>query len=236
MPTIEIKAEIRQEKKSANARRLRRNKKVPAQYYGKGIENIHLSLSSESFNAFLRKNPINTLINLKIDGSDEIKQVIIKKIDRDPIKGTIYHVDFLHIDANKPIQLPIPVSFEGEPVGVKRDGGVLTIIMRNLNIECLPGEIPSSIKLDISALELGHSYHVSDVKSKGIKILNDKDLTLVSIHVSREAISSGPEKEEKSEEEDKEAAESAEADSDKKASGETAKDSKDNKDKKEEKK
>jgi large subunit ribosomal protein L25 len=125
----------------------------------------------------------NVLIDLNIEngGSTEVHRAMIKDVQTDPVKGTILHVDLYAISMDKKIQLEIPILLTGTPVGVS-EGGILQQVRRTLEVSCLPGQIPDSIELDVSILEIGDSLHVDDLKiPEGVEVLADEQLTIATV-------------------------------------------------------
>ncbi len=181
---ILLEAKIRNEIKKNKIKKMRRGGVLPAVVYKKGQETIPLSLSDKDMEKVLHTSAGgNVIINLKVLQNDKVegKTVIIKEIQRDPIKGDILHVDFNEISLTEMLKVSIPVAARGEAAGVK-EGGILEHIMWELEVECLPTQIPERIEVEVSGLKIGDSIHVKDVKfPEGVKVLNDPELTLISV-------------------------------------------------------
>lgn len=174
----------KREKKGKNAaRQLRREKKIPAVLYGRGTEPVPLAVDYQNFTAILHgQESRNTLLNLRITDGDEREVLSLpKEIQIDPIEGTVMHVDFQQIHLDESIHTQVPIHVVGSPPGVKA-GGVLEHLMRELDIECLPMEIPEYVEADISLLGIGDSLHVSDLKAVGdFRVLSDEHRTVVLV-------------------------------------------------------
>ena len=184
MTTVALIARSRKETGKGAARSLRRQALIPAVFYGPSVSPIPLSLSAVDFEKIVSGGAgENVLIDLNIEngGSTEIHRAMIKDIQTDPVKGTILHVDLYAISMDKKIHLEIPISLTGTPAGVS-EGGILQQVRRTLEVSCLPGQIPDSINLDVSALEIGDSLHVDDLKiPEGVEVLAEEQLTIATV-------------------------------------------------------
>src|SRR5258706_10571202 len=160
---VALKAERRAPKGKGGARQVRLQGKVPAVVYGHGREPESLTLSlAELEKALTGVVAQSTLIDLTVEGNT-IK-TLIREIQRHPVRSKIIHVDFYEIHADEKITLSIPVYLEGTPEGVKNGGGVLDQVLREIQIQVLPADIPERVILDVTALAIGHSLHVRDLK------------------------------------------------------------------------
>jgi large subunit ribosomal protein L25 len=181
MEKVIIKANVRTETGKRVAKDLRAQGMVPANVYrsGEGATSIQVPIG-ELAEALHTKAGENVLITLKMSGGKSAikdKTVLIKEIQREPIRDGILHVDFNEISLTETLKINVPLSSKGDPVGVKVDGGILEHIMWELQVECLPTDIPEKIEVDVSNLKMGESLHVKDiVPPEGVKILNDAEL------------------------------------------------------------
>jgi len=171
--TLIIKAEKRTELGKNAAGRLRRKGLVPAILYGEGLDSLPLTLRKKDIIEILKSETgENTIFKVAFDSEE--RDVMIKEVQINPITDELTHVDLLHISMDKPVRVSVPVELVGEPVGVKAEGGFVDFLLRELEIECLPREIPESIKIDISNLHLHQSFKVQNLElSAGIKVLHD---------------------------------------------------------------
>src|SRR6185436_13293879 len=162
MPEIVVAAESRTETgKNAN-RRLRTAGKIPAVLYGLGRPAESLAVAPKTLATILRSgHGENTLIDLEIGGKR--RKVILKDFDVEPIKSQLLHADFYEVALDKAIIVRVHVELTGTPVGVKTQGGQLEFVTRELEVECLPLDIPEKIVIDVSELELGKHVRVHDV-------------------------------------------------------------------------
>lgn len=183
MDKITLKAEKRIETGKGAARSLRRQGLLPAVLYiGSGSTPIKLN-RKEIAKLMSSGAAERTLITmeLKNNGGTTEHLSLIKDYDVDPVRNELLHVDFMEISMEKKIKITIPVIITKEPIGIKK-GGIMQQIMREILIECLPTSFPDKIELDASALEIGHSLHVSDIAvPEGIKLMSDSHAVIVTV-------------------------------------------------------
>jgi large subunit ribosomal protein L25 len=185
MPEQVVSARARDEKgKNAN-RRLRAQGLIPGVIYGAKKEAIAVSVSPKHIGAILRSaSGENTLFDVELEGNR--RKVILKEFQVEPIKGRLLHADFFEVALDKPIEVSVHVEIQGVPVGVKTQGGILDFVTRELDIECLPADIPDKIPVDVSALEIGKHLRVSDLKlSDKLTVLTDPDVVVVHVVAPR---------------------------------------------------
>ncbi len=165
MSQVELSAKVRPETGKEAAGRLRRQNMIPAILYGGDSQgNLVLAVDNTQIISILKKEGKNALINLKFEGEKQTDTVIIRDIQTHPVKHFIIHVDFLRISMDKLIEVTVPVHVTGEAIGVKLYGGILELVSREINIQCLPAKIPEFISVDVSGLAVGKSIHVSDIQ------------------------------------------------------------------------
>lgn len=181
MEKVILKAEIRKDTGKRVAKDLRNKGLVPANVYKSGKAATSLTVADRELEGLLRtKAGENVLITLKISGpeaSAKDRTVLIKEIQRHPVRDSILHVDFNEISLTETLEVKVPLVAHGEPVGVKVDGGLLEHVLRELSVECLPTDIPAKIEVEVSALKIGEHVVVKDIKvPSGVKVLNDPEL------------------------------------------------------------
>ena len=185
MEEIFLEAEPRQELRRAGVKGLRKEGFVPAVVYCEGSESFPIKVSSGSLLRLIHQHRIESaVINLTIkeDKKKKARSCLIKEIQYDPVHGDILHVDFNEISMTKLIKVNVPVVAKGEPVGVKQEGGSLEHILWEIEIECLPTDIPKEIAVDISQLKLAGSIHVKDLPvPANIRVLNDPEAVVLSV-------------------------------------------------------
>lgn len=181
-----LAVEVREGIGKGVARKLRARSRIPAVLYGRGKEAVSISLDPTRLEKLLHASSagLNTLIDLDVQGRSDLsgRTVIVKELQREPIRGALLHADFYEVDLTKTIEVSVPIHVVGTPVGVSLSGGILDMALREIDIECLPRAIPAAIEVDVSALEVGESLHVRDlVVPPGVTLLSDADLSVVSV-------------------------------------------------------
>jgi len=158
------------------------NDYIGAIVYGSGLENVLLKLKAVDFAKVFKQAGESNLISLEIEGQHSFK-VLIKEVQRDPIKDFFIHVDFYKVDMDKEITTEIPLEFIGESKAVKELGAMLIKSIDQVEVECLPKDLVDHIDIDISVLsEIGDNLQIKDIKwPKGLKILNNEEDALASI-------------------------------------------------------
>jgi large subunit ribosomal protein L25 len=185
MPEIVVTAESRTESgKNAN-RRLRIKGLIPGVLYGAKKEALHVSVSPKDIGAVLKSAAgENTLFDLDLKGSR--RKVILKEFQREPLKGRLLHVDLYEVALDKKIEVKVHIEILGVPVGVKTQGGILDFVTRELEVECLPTEIPDKISVDVTGLELGKHLRVSDLQiPDNVTVLTEPGVVVVHVVAPR---------------------------------------------------
>lgn len=182
--TVQLEAEIRAPGRKKGAKSVRNSGRVPAVIYGHGREPQPMSISALDFDRLLDKIAVeSTIVEVSMGGSSV--KALIREVQRHPIKQGILHVDFQEIHAGEKLRLEIPVHLVGTADGVRNQGGVLDQVLRTVEIECLPADIPERVELDVSVLIIGRSLHVSDLNIPNAEILTDGSLTVVTVTAPR---------------------------------------------------
>ncbi|MBN2034711.1 MAG: 50S ribosomal protein L25/general stress protein Ctc [Deltaproteobacteria bacterium] len=178
MAQMTLSAQVRTEKGKGAGRKLRRDKRVPAVFYGPKAKSIMLSVSYSDLQALIKSTTSeNIILKLLIESGEnvEARSVILKELQTDPIKPFYYHADFYEIAMDKELTLNIALHLIGTPAGIIK-GGMLQHVKRDLQVSCLPGNMVESIDVDVSSLDIGDSVHVKDiVLPDGIKLLEEED-------------------------------------------------------------
>lgn len=165
---------------------LRKSGFIPAELYGRGKENIHFSVSVKEFTNVFKKAGESTVLKIKIENGDKKEgeiNALVQDIQRNPTTDEITHIDLYQVRMDEKITASIPLEFVGEAPAVKEKAGVLNKSMREIEVESLPGDLPHSIKIDISILsEIGASIRAKDLHiGKGVKILVEPETVLATI-------------------------------------------------------
>jgi large subunit ribosomal protein L25 len=171
------------------ARRVRVAGKIPAVVYGAGQETVAVAVDPKVITRILHSDSgHNTIFDLSVEGSAAVKAMIVDW-QNEPIKGKLLHIDLKRIAMDKAMRVSVPIQLIGIPVGVRSQGGILEHVLREVEIECLPGDIPSHLDVDVSNMELHGLIHVSDLPHSGsIKFLGDENATVAHVTVIKEEV------------------------------------------------
>jgi len=189
------------------ARQLRLKGRIPGVFYYRSDINVPFSVDEADLLKLLRNKP--PLVDLNIEGHDS-RECVIRYIQRDPVDDNIIHIDLMGIKRGQKLNVTVPVRITGTPVGVKTGGGILQTSMKELEVRCLPKDIPSELVIDVSDLEIGQSRHVRDLSYTDLKLLDDPDELIASVvppTIIKEPVAAEEEAEEAEEGEETEAEE-----------------------------
>ena len=169
------------------ARRVRAAGQIPAVVYGAGQNSVAVAVDPKIITRILHsESGHNTIFDLDISGSGLAKAMIVDW-QYEPIKGALLHIDLKRIAMDKAMRVSVPVQLIGVPTGVKNQGGILEQVIREVEIECLPSDIPSHLDVDVTGLEMNQSIHISDLPHSGsIKFLVDEGLTVAHVTAIKE--------------------------------------------------
>ncbi len=180
MSVIPLSATRREALGKGGARKARAAGQIPGVLYGHGETPIAVAVSARDFDLALRAHKGgNPIVNLAVNGGEYT--ALIRDVQYDPLTHGILHLDFQHISLTEQIEVRVPVRLTGLAVGVKDGGGILETILRDVEVRCLPTAIPSSLELDVSALGVGDSIHVRDIRVPNVTILSDADATVATV-------------------------------------------------------
>lgn len=182
MQQTQMKIEIRTGTGKGISRRLRVAGRIPGVVYGRGMEPVPVALEPKALSAAIAgEGGINNLITLQCSGELDQAVVIVADIQRDALKGTTEHVDLHRINMSEKVRVAVPVTLKGTPAGVKA-GGMLDFSHHTLNVECLPGQIPEQLEIDITDLKVGHYIHVSEIAfPEGVKCMDNPQTPVVGV-------------------------------------------------------
>ncbi|MBI9030795.1 50S ribosomal protein L25 [bacterium] len=195
---IKIEAGKRTLGKKSDRKDLRKGFNIPGIMYGQGVEGTPIQFNAPDFmKAYKQSIGELAIFNIVVDGKEH--RCILKAKQIHPVRRDIIHVDFLLLNPGHEVSLSLPIKFVGEAAGQKM-GGIVDIIVRHLNIACLPKDIPEDVEVDISALEIGDSLHIKDVKVPNVKVKDAEDITIVVIHDKSKVVEKLEDVEEKGQE------------------------------------
>ena len=189
MEATELKACIRNTSGKGPARRFRKEGLIPAVFYGRGEEAIHLSVNAAELLKIIRAKKENVFIKLRIDGEKNLEKLsLIKELQIEPVSRRFYHADFYEVHMDHRLTLNVPLHFAGIPVGVV-NGGELQHLKRELKISCLPSVLPDFIEIDVSGLEIGDSIKVKDIRvPEGIAVLDPGDVGVAMVAIVKVSV------------------------------------------------
>lgn len=183
MAIVSLKSTRRDGVGKGVARRLREAGNVPAIYYGRGEAPVAISVQAKELEMLLHgASGSNVIVDLKVEGAEAAdRKAILREVQRHPVRGTILHVDLQHISLSERITVEVPVVLVGIPTGVKDGGGILEHNLREVEVECLPTEIPEKFTVDVSHLNIGDSVHVSDLAIGNVKVNTEAERTVATV-------------------------------------------------------
>ena len=211
MKQLELTATLRSEVGNGPARQLRMQGKMPAVLYGPKTEPVLLAVDIKELETALKEGSLaQSIFNLSVDGAKKkASAVMIRELQRHPVSGNFLHADFYEIDMKEKIAVMVPIITVGKSKGVEM-GGLLQVIRREIEVLCLPTEIPESFEIDITDLEIGDSVHVDEITTdETVEIPYDVNFTLLTVVSPK--IEEEPEEEEEAEIEEGEEGEAEEA-------------------------
>ena len=178
---VKLQVKERESRGSADARRLRREGFIPGVLYGSGKKPHAICVPERELRRVLTgAGGLHAILDVVLEGQKTTHASILKDYQQDPIRGHISHVDLQEVRLDQPIQASVTVQLIGEPVGVK-EGGVLSQVQREVNVEALPMEIPEHIDLDVSAMAIGDSLRIADLAPiEGVTYLDDPEETVLA--------------------------------------------------------
>jgi large subunit ribosomal protein L25 len=180
---IELQTTVRKTTGNSPARSLRRSGQIPAVLYGPKIEPVLLAVNIKDLENVLKQgNAFQMILNLVIqNGKKRTKAAMVKELQTHPVSGNFIHIDFYEIDMKRQINVMVPIITKGQSVGVE-NGGMLNIVRREIELLCLPGDIPEAIEIDITDLEIGDSIHIEDIPlGENVEVSADFNFTVVTV-------------------------------------------------------
>jgi len=194
METITLAVEPRQSFGKEEVGRIRRSGKVPGVFYSTGKSATSLTFDAQEFHLKFDALEGSHLVQLSSSNPElQGKIALLKEVQRHPLTSNLLHVDFYGVDANKPIQVTVPLHFQGKAEGVTA-GGALQTFMRELLVECLPGNIPEFVEVDVTPLKVHESFHIADIKlPDGVQVVSEANEAVVTVLAPAAAAVAAPE-------------------------------------------
>ena len=182
-----IAVEVRESAGKGVARKLRAAGRIPAVLYGQGKDPVALVLEPQVLESLLQSEGHNALFDLEGAGSVAGRTVLVKALQRHPVRGDLMHADLFEINASQRITVSVSIHLVGTPIGVSLEGGLVEHTLRELELDCLPRSIPDSLTLEIGELNMGDTLHVSDVPlPEGVEIKTQLELAVISVVAPKE--------------------------------------------------
>ncbi|HEY1661365.1 MAG TPA: 50S ribosomal protein L25 [Verrucomicrobiae bacterium] len=188
MKSVPLKAYPRTQTRRGKVKQLRTNGRVPAVIYGQQTKPQNLELNAREIGDLISHSASeNLLVDLSVENDARSKRLaLVQEIQHHPIDGKVLHVDFHEVSETEKVIVNVPVETIGEAAGVKSGGGVLEHVLFKLKVRSLPKDLPEQLLIDVSALEIGKSLHIGDIKApEGVEILGDKNISVVSVAAPR---------------------------------------------------
>ena len=185
---ITINAKPREGRGKSSARRLRAQGMIPIAIYGERKDPVAVAVNAKEIANILRSDSgHNTIFTIALPDGGDSSTVIIKDYQVDPVKGRLLHADLLRLSMNEVTRVNVAIETLGEPAGVKLDGAILDLQLREVEVECLPGNIPESLQLDVSELRVGDHLTVADLQydREKIKVLTDESQVIAGVLAAR---------------------------------------------------
>lgn len=180
MAVITLNAERREGLGKGGARKARAKGLIPGILYGHGEQPVALAIADRTFYVAMKQHKGgNAIVSLAVEGAEHT--ALVRDVQYDPVGHAILHLDFQRISLTEEVEVKVTVHLIGTAVGVKDEGGILEGIFREVEVRCLPTAIPASIDVDVSALSIGASIHVRDLKVPNVVILSDPDATVATV-------------------------------------------------------
>ncbi|MCX8109803.1 MAG: 50S ribosomal protein L25 [Syntrophorhabdaceae bacterium] len=182
MEEMFIKADIRKGSGKSITRKLRNQGNIPAIIYGRDIETQMLSVSVREWKRLSKYLKRNTILRMQIKKNGDTKEmpVMVKEIQHHPYKDNILHIDFLHVSMERKIEVEVPVHLVGQAKGLINNG-IVEQHLRTIVVECMPGQIPDRIDVDVTDLDIGDSIHISDISYPGLRFLENPEIAIVTV-------------------------------------------------------
>ena len=178
---VSLNVDVRTASGKKAAKNLRYRGQLPAVVYGEGAASVACSVDYRTLSDLLKAHGRNAIISLS--AGDVSQSTIIKDIQYHPVRGEMLHVDFHRVDLTRKIVVEVPIHATGSAVGVRIGEGILEQMLHDLEVECLPTDIPDHVAIDVSDLDIGDSLHVSDIVLDGddLSIVTDIDRTVFAV-------------------------------------------------------
>jgi len=193
MSKVVLQAKNRQKEGSAESRRIRKSGRIPAVLYGRSGKAVSIDLDASEFVKGTKGISESTIVNINVDG--KAYDAFVKDTQRNILDGNILHIDFYEVESGVALRAKVSLHLHGNPVGV-REGGMLETPLHEIEVECLPKDLPERIEIDISGLKVNHSIHVRDIPlAQGVRLLSNPDQVVALVKFAKIEVVAAPEAE-----------------------------------------
>ncbi len=183
-PTVTVRLR-EQTGKNAN-RRLRAAGEIPAVVYGGDTDSAAIRVDGKSVQSLIREGGENAVFQLQLEGTDRTRHTMIRDLQWNPLTGALVHIDFQRVKMDQEVQVSVPVALIGTPEGVRNEGGLVEFVTREITVVCLPGDIPSSIELDVEPLHIGQHVEVGELTlPEAVRLDDDESRVVMSVAAPR---------------------------------------------------
>jgi large subunit ribosomal protein L25 len=193
MGKVVLQAKNRQKEGSAESRRIRKSGRIPAVLYGRSGKAVSIDLDASEFIKGTKGISESTIVNINVDGKSY--DAFVKDAQRNILDGNILHIDFYEVESGVVLRAKVSLVMHGNPIGV-REGGMLETPLHEIEVECLPKDLPERIEIDISGLKANHSIHVRDIPlAQGVRLLSNPDQVVALVKFAKIEVVAAPEAE-----------------------------------------
>ncbi len=183
-PTVSVRLR-EQTGKNAN-RRLRAAGEIPAVVYGGDADSAAIRVDGKSVQTLIREGGENAVFQLQLEGTDRTRHTMIRDLQWNPLTGALVHIDFQRVKMDQEVQVSVPIALIGTPEGVRNEGGIVEFVTREIAVVCLPGDIPSSIELDVEPLHIGQHVEIGELTlPDAVRLEDDESRVVVSVAAPR---------------------------------------------------
>ncbi len=182
MEQILIRADKRDMKGKSVTRKLRKDGKIPAVVYGRGLEAVPITILSRDWEKLGKQTRRNVIFNMELHSDKDVENrpVMVKEVQKGSLGKKVLHIDFFQVSMERMIEIEVPIRLTGKSKG-EINGGIVETHLRSVRVECLPTQIPEEITIDISGLEIGDSFHVNEIAISGVKLLEGANVAILTI-------------------------------------------------------
>jgi large subunit ribosomal protein L25 len=191
---MSIQVEKREKTGKGGCRQARMRGLIPGVVYGSGKDSVPIQVNRKSFVELMKKaGSENPIFLLKLSDTGQERHAMIRDMQRNPVSRQVIHIDFQRIEMTDKVRITVPVELVGTAVGVKVEGGLVDFVVREVHVECLPGDIPNHLELDVTSLHAGQHAAVKDLKvPAGVTVLDDAERVILSVvHTRTEETAGG---------------------------------------------